>query len=135
MIIIDFDSIKNNSLAIEAVNNKIRGCVGPLYETDPSKKIRYAPTEAIYWFSKKNLKKMDLERAGLPTIGANFATGSRLIDYLRWMMKDIDQFSKKHGMGSFKKFKNTTVYTHESVFEIQLLGAKVAMTPSFGGRI
>lgn len=130
MIIVDFDSIRNNSLGIEIVKNKIRSIIKPIPNAE--NKPAFSPTEAIYWFSKRPITRVSLDRLGLPVIGANFATGKKLSNYLDWMLKDIDSFSRENGMGKFSKFKNTKVYTNSDVLEIQAMGAKVIMVPKFG---
>lgn len=130
MIILDFDSIKKNPKSIPDVCRLLQLV---LTVVPNAEKLTFAPTQAIYWFSKKSIKEHDLEMQNLPTVGANFAKKNTLIEYLKWMVKDINRVSVKNGMGKFVLFKNTTVVTDSDILEIEKLGAKVILVSSLGG--
>ena len=129
MIIVDFDSIKNNQKALNCACMIVRSSLKPVENAET---LTFAPTEAIYWFSKDKISKDDLEKKHLPTLGANFGQSGNILEYLEWMMNDIDKHSKKCGMGSFKMFHNTKVITDFDATSLQKLGANVIQSSIIG---
>lgn len=122
MIVINVDCLKENKPFCSMTKNMVRTFIKPVPN---SAKFTLAPTQAIYWFSKDEISKHDLQILDLPTIGANFGKDKTLLDYLKWMLEDINKHAIKTGMGSFTQFKETTVITDADFEEIKKLGARV----------
>lgn len=129
MIVVDFDSLEDNQKARDIVTKMICHSIMPLPNME---KLEYAPTQAFVWFSKKVLTKKILERENLPSMGASFITGKNILEGMKFILKDINQFCTKNQMGRFLYFKNTTVITNSHMLEIQQMGADVTLISMFG---